>query len=326
MKIAKPRSVRRFLPTAVVVALIPSCNLLCPYNADQFIETQIHAECHFWFACCPAGEHALAVGAGFPNLGNFRDEGACVSERLEQGSALQDVALAITQAEQAGRFKFDAATMQTCVQPRIDALNSCDADFVLGDGAPAVVPEECATLPGEGLVADGDDCFFRFECADKGSDCLPATVFDKIDPEDEPEQPDEVLISRPTICISPLQDGDDCSIDPDRPLAPTACAPGLICFTDDGGDQQCEPPHEDGDDCNSSGDCADGFFCDLTEAPPECAELKGDGDNCTADAECERGLACDLADDDPECVPLLPVNVEICNGVQGADDTTYPSG
>ncbi len=326
MKVAKPVSLRRFLPTGVVLALIPGCYLMCPYNADQFVETQIRAECHFWFACCPAGEHALAAAAGFPNLGNFRDEGACVTERLEEGGFFNDLALAISQAEQGGRFKFDAATFQTCAQPRIDALNACDADFILGDGAPIVVPAECQGVSGTGLVPDGGDCFFAFECAEKGSDCLPANVLDKDeDRAKEAEDPDQVLITRPTICIKPLADGDDCSIDPERTLSPTTCEPGLICFTDSDGDQECQAPHGKGDDCNFASDCDVGLFCDLGEAPPECAELKQEGDDCIADAECDIGLQCDLADDNPECIALLPVEVEICNGVQGVDDVAYPS-
>ena len=319
MKTAKPLSLRRFLPTGVVLALIPGCYLMCPYNVDQFVETQIRAECHFWFSCCAAGEHDLAAN-GFPDLSNFRDEGACVTERLEEGSGFNEFARAIIQAEQAGRFKFDTATFQTCVQPRIDAMNNCDADFVLGDGAPLETPEVCEGVPGTGLVPDGGDCFFGFECAAPGSDCLPESVFDKID--NDPEEPDEILITRPTICIAPLPEGEDCSVDPEKPFAPVTCDPGLICFTDSGnGDQECEQPHQEGEECNFSGDCDVGLFCDAGE----CEELKQDGDDCNADAECDIGLECDLADANPECVAPLPVVVEICNGVQGVADPTYPS-
>lgn len=318
---------RRFLPTGVVLALLPSCYALCPYNADQFVETQIRAECHFWFSCCTVGEHqtALAANGGLPDMSSFRDEGHCVEERLEEGSPLNELARAITQAEQAGRFKFDPAAFQTCFGPRIDALNNCDADFVLGDAAPVEVPESCEGTPGTGLVADRGDCFFAFECAVPGSDCLPGAVLEEADP--DPEEPTEIVITRPTICIAPLKDGDDCSIDPDLPLAPTTCDPGLICFTDvqGDGDQACQPPQEDGDDCTFDNDCEARLFCNSAENPPECTALRGEGDDCNNDGECEVGLECDLDEAVPECAAPLKVEVEICNSVQGAADPTYPS-
>ena len=86
------KTARRFAPLTVALAVMPSCYLFCPYNADQFVETQIRAECHFWFACCTAGEHDIAIlggalnGRAFPDLSQFRDEGHCVEERLEEGS------------------------------------------------------------------------------------------------------------------------------------------------------------------------------------------------------------------------------------------------
>ena len=325
MKSPQPSLVRRLMPTCAMLALIPGCYVMCPYNVDQFIETQTRAECHFWFSCCVAGEHATAAatGRGFPDLSRFRDEEHCVTERLEEGSALNDVARAFQQAEQGGRFRFDAAQMEECQQPRIDALNNCDADFVLGDAAPIDPPDACDEL-GTGLVVDGGDCFFGFECADPGSDCLPANVLDRVDP--DPSEPTEVLISRPSICIAPLKDGDDCSPDPDRPAQPTTCDPGLICFTSiEGTDisQICEPPHAKDEDCNSAGDCDVGLFC----AGQFCDDVKEEGDPCNGSEECKDGLRCDAVDADAElvCVPPLPVIVEICNGIEGTGDVVYPS-
>ena len=320
------KTARRFAPLTVALAVMPSCYLFCPYNADQFVETQIRAECHFWFACCTAGEHALAASRrpDLADMDRFKDEGACIQERLEEGSGANEALRAVIQAEQAGRFKFDAAQFQICQQPLIDAFNTCNADFIIGDAAPLETAPECEQAPGAGLVPDGGDCFFGFECIAPGSDCLSPAVFEKID--DTPEEPDEVLISQPKVCIAPLKEGDDCKTDPDFPLTPTTCEPGIICFTDSDGDQTCEAPHQDGDDCNFDGDCDVGLYCDFNDGSPECANLKQEGKDCAAENECDVGLFCDLAQGvDAECTAALPVNVEICNGVNGTPDPAYPA-
>lgn len=318
---------RRFAPLTVALAVLPSCYLFCPYNADQFVETQIRAECHFWFSCCTAGEHELALTRNpeFADMNRFRDEGSCVQERLEEGSVVNEALRAVTQAEQAGRFKFDVAQFQICQQPLIDALNTCNADFVIGDARPLEVAPECEGVPGVGLVGDQKDCFFDFECAVAGSDCLSPGVLEPFDPDEEPEEPDEELISQPKICIAPIKKGDSCELDPDLPELPATCEPGTICFTQSDGDQECEEPHQQGEDCNFDGDCDVGLYCDPNAGEPECAELKGEGKDCTAENECDIGLFCDLVDANPECTANLPVNVEICNGVNGTPDPTYPA-
>lgn len=318
---ARFATVRRFLPLGLTLAVLPSCYLMCPYNADQFVETTIRAECHFWFSCCTAGEHSNeAAAVRFAALNKFRDEASCVQERLEEGDDANELIRAVTQAEQAGRFKFDAVTWQTCQQPRIDALNNCDADFVLGDGAPLEVPEACRELPpGAGAVPSDGDCYFDFECAVPGSDCLPPSVLEKFDPEETPPEPDEIIITQPKVCIPPIKEGQSCKFDADFPNLPPTCEPGTICFTQDDGDQECEAPHEKGDDCNTSGDCETGLFCDVDS----CDDLHQEGDDCAGDFECDVGLFCDITQAQPECTARLPVKVEICNGVQGVADPTY---
>lgn len=318
---SRPLTLRRFLPLGAALALLPGCYLMCPYNADQFFETQVRAECHFWFACCTAAENLNpAATARFGDLNRFKDEGQCVQERLEEGVDGNVLLRAIVQAEQAGRFKFDAATWQTCQQPLIDALNSCNADFVLGDAAPTEVAEACQGIPGTGTVAADDACYFDFECATPGSDCIDPALDEEVDP--DPEEPEEILVTQPKKCLPPLKEGDDCSVDPDKPLLPTTCEIGTICFTQSDGDQECEQPHQNGDDCNSSADCDVGLFCDAGE----CDDLKGEGDACNAEDECELGLICDFTRAEPECEAPLPVIVEICNGVQGAEDPVYANG
>lgn len=329
--------VRRFAPVAIALAALPACNLMCPSRADQFFETTVRAECHFAFACCTAGEGDILrdVASGLPNMSQYRDEAHCVEERLEEGSLGNELARGIAQAEAAGRFSFDYGVAQGCAEGRINALNNCDADFILGDKAPLETAEVCETVPGDGLVADGGDCFFDFECQIKGSRCLPPSALEDIAPcaGDDDCASDEfcdnnvcvidlgaVIIHDEKICIAPRPQGDDCSIDPERPLL-NFCEADLICITETNGDQTCDLPLLEGDDCVVSSDCERGLFCD--GQPGECTRLKGEGDECFSSQECEIQLFCDTGRNTPTCEAPLPVEVQICNGIQGGDDPKY---
>jgi hypothetical protein len=334
--------VRRFGPIAVALAAMPACNLICPYNADQFFETQVRAECHFYFACCTAGEADVLRERGFPDLSQYRDEGTCVQERLEEGGSLNEGARAIVQAEQAGRFQFDYAIAQQCLEGRINAMNNCDADAVIGDAALTdEVPEVCEGAPGLGKVKDLDPCFFEFECEIPGSICAsPLLLIEEpdacaVDDDCRNDElcdnergicvidPGAIEIHDDKICISPLLEGDDCAQDPDFPLLPSFCEPGTVCFPD-GEDLTCEFLGLEGDECFIDGHCERGLYCDLSDdVPGECAELKGEGDECDSSSECDFPLECDFTRDTPSCEAPLPVDVFICNGIQGADDPVY---
>ena len=332
---------RRFGPIALALLALPACNLTCPYSADQVFETQVRAECHFFFACCTAGEvDVVNEQEGFGDLSRFSDEENCVDERLEEGSDINLFFRGISQAEQAGRFRFDTGVFQSCVEGRINALNSCDADFVLGDAGPLEVSDECSGVPGEGLVDDGDPCFFDYECAIKGSQCLSPGALEN--PEactvDDDCGNDEVCddgfcavdtgvieIHDDKICIRPIEEGEDCSFDPDFPNLPPFCEFGTICITAQDGDQTCEVPREDGDNCLVTSDCERGLFCDLEGGiPGECTPLRGERDDCNSNAECKVGLFCDQSRSTPTCEAPLPVDVFICTGIQGAEDPNYP--
>lgn len=333
--------VRRFGPLAVALAVTPSCYLMCPYAPDQLVESTIRAECHFYFACCTAGEaDVLAAQGRFPDLSTFRDEDHCVRERMEEGSELNEIARGITQAEQAGRFRYDYATAQLCAEGRINALNNCNADFVLGDEAPLDTPEACEIVPGDGLVGDGKPCFFSFECAIPGSQCLPPGVLGDpdtctVDDDCASDEicndrglcefdPGAIIIHDENICIAPIPEGDPCEPDPDFPLLPVFCEFGTRCIADADGDLSCEKPREEGDDCFATTDCKDDLFCDLEGgAPGECTAPRGEGDDCTAEEQCEIQLFCDLGRNEPTCESPLPVEVQICNGIQGGDDPAY---
>jgi hypothetical protein len=241
----------RLAPVAVALATLPACNMIFPYAPDQLFETQVRAECHFVFACCTAGEADVATagptGIAFSDLRRFRDENACIEERLEEGSLSNEIFRALNQAESAGRFTYDATAARTCGEPLINALNSCDADFVLGDKRPLEQSAECdvegpeggdgtASFPGQGHVKDGKQCFYDFECETENSRCLGANAFDEPDScatEDDCrsgetctngfclEEPESIVITDPKICVLPLAETVDCSPDPDRPFLPS---------------------------------------------------------------------------------------------------------
>jgi len=351
---------RRFAPMAVALAAMPACNLMCPYNADQVFETQVRAECHFFFACCTVGEHDVLLGltgpsgTDFADMQRFRDEGHCVQERLEEGSEVNELFRAIVQAEQAGRFQYDASKTQVCGEGVVSAMNNCDADFILGDKGPLETSLECTIDPeaaggdgtggvfGDGKVKSNDPCFFDFECATENSRCLPRTVLDSVDDfdtcvdEDDCRngeicqdnicilEPDAIVIHDDKICIPPFLEGDDCSEDPDFPNLPSFCEEGTICMVDKDGDRSCEFPRFDGENCfGGNRDCERGLFCDASGNEPECAVLKGEGDDCDDTTQCELGLFCDLGRNEPSCEAQLPIDVQICQGIQGADDPVY---
>ena len=316
----------------------------------------MRAECHFFFACCTVGEHDVLLGLGgpsgtdFADMQRFRDEGACVQERLEEGGEVNELFRAIVQAEQAGRFQYDAGKAQVCGEGVISAMNNCDSDFMLGDKGlleTSLDPEAAGGdgtggTFGTGKVKSNDPCFFDFECATENSHCLSRTVFDSVDDFDSCTTkddcrngevcaegicilaPEAVVIHDDKICIPPIEETKDCSIDPDLPNLPSYCEAGIICMSDKDGDRSCKLPRIDGENCfGGTTDCERGLFCDRSGAAPECAVLKGEGDDCDDTTRCELGLFCDLARNEPTCEAQLSVDVQICTGIQGADDHVY---
>jgi hypothetical protein len=336
----KDASFRRFGPLAVALAALPGCNLVCPYAPDQFVETAIRAECRFYFSCCTAGEADIVADVGgVPDLSSYRDEEHCVRERLEEGSPANEAFRGVVQAEQAGRFRYDYAAAQACSEGLINALNSCNADFVLGDARPVEQPEECLAVTGEGLVKDGAPCFFDYECAIKGSQCLSPRVLENPDTCAAPDdcsndeecvngfcvpEADAIIIHDEKVCVAPIPEGDSCEPNPDQPLLPPFCEAGTICLPDNDGDVTCERPRGEGDDCLTTAFCERGLFCEFgNNAQGECTPRFGEGDDCTNDDECEVGLFCDSNRAEPVCTAPLPVEVLICNGIQGGDDPAY---
>ncbi len=86
----------------------------------------------------------------------------------------------------------------------------------------------------------------------------------------------------------------------------------------------CERPRGEGDDCLTTDFCERGLFCEFGgNGQGECTPRFGEGDDCTNDDECEVGLFCDSNRAEPVCTAPLPVEVLICNGIQGGDDPAY---
>ncbi len=107
------------------------------------------------------------------------------------------------------------------------------------------------------------------------------------------------------------------------------CASGFVCEYDDIGDGRCIRVPELGDDCTTTGTCADGLRCEFDNMTGEgtcigpselgepctghsqcesgfcpagfCDALPGEGDSCEGTFACSKGLDCDF--DTNVCVP-----------------------
>ena len=315
------KQIARVLPLGLGLAAAQSCFLLFPYAPDQLSESLVRAECHFFFACCAAGEWDVATGTGLvSDLSRFRSEQECIQERVEEGINMTPwgvPATEIQQAESAGRFKYASADAQACFQPLIDALNQCQVTKILGNER-VELPSTCGTIPGQGLVKNEGDCFSDFECGEfPGSQCIDPDLL--LDPDDRPDPADGTVINAPGVCLAPLAPGDSCTPDADNPDLPVFCDPGFACLPEDGefGDPVvCREPYEEGDACPGFG-CAEDLLCDAVDA--ECKGLKRNGVDCADGDECESGF-CDTSLAEPECDDLPTIDVRICDGVEGAND------
>jgi hypothetical protein len=289
---------------AAALALASSCNFFFPFAPDQVCETEIRAICHFVHACCNASERVV-----FGGLANFRSEGDCVNELLaEQGSCGN--ALAVHEATQQGRFEYDGALAERCQKPRVDALNSCNADAVLGEALEE--DPACAGLGsgnfafGTGKVAEDGRCFNAFECAEPGSVC---------DPLEDVEGDGQILITRVGTCRSPAKEGQDCSADGSDGL----CEPGTFC---DFQTEECTAIDllNNGEACFADGQCESGFCNDVqVNVQPSCDDRLDDGADCLDDNDCDSRI-CDP--NDRVCLAPEAIVVEACNGLQG-DDTQF---
>lgn len=285
------RSTRRWSLVVFMPWLFAGCWFLSPTSLDGVAEAEIRASCHFAFSCCTPAERGTFFGLA------FRDEGACVAEGLEQSSSqnlLADRAKAVVAA---GKGTFNQARADECRKPALEAMNSCDAQTVIGGVAPDPKCDGEATRGFvEGNVDDGDDCNDDIECADFGF-C------------DRVTDADEDTITTAGSCVAARDEGDKCFDDGEA----FACFPGLACTPNDGGTEfTCKEPEllDDGDDCDDDSQCASGFCvedetrtCSFSDLPCQ------DDTDCDEDnfEFCESTFSGACGDND--------VEVEICDGL-----------
>lgn len=236
----------------VVLALVGSssaagCWFFGPTSLDGMGEANIRAQCHFAFACCTAPERSAYYG-----LGAYRDEATCVEVTLEDGNYSHLLAARAKAVVGAGNGEFDGQRADECTRPMLDALNSCDADAVLG-GANVLDPL-CGADAGRmfvvGKLADGEDCTDDLECAGYGT-CVV-------------EDPPENTITIAGQCRASRAEGEVC-------FDPTAtepeyfnCVPGTSCVSGDPGESstcQTSAGADNGEPCFNHFEC-DSAYCD----------------------------------------------------------------
>lgn len=284
-----------FWSFALLPALASSgCWFFSPTGLDGTVEALTRADCHFAFACCTPPERQSFFAR------NFRDEGTCVSESLEQGSGGNVVVDRAKAVIAAGNGEFQQERADECLKPTLDALNNCDADAVLGAGA--ANDPVCAAEQARGFVAgsidDGDGCNDDIECADFG-------VCDRSD-----NDPD--VVTTEGECRAAKPEGEDC-LNPDGGFF--ACFPGTFCTPDANGDFTCEEFElkGDGEACDVDSECESGS-CDGGEEVFACFF---DGAPCT---EATEAIDCDVAIGD-SCEATFSsvcaandLSVEVCDG------------
>jgi hypothetical protein len=305
---------RLFLLAPACAHLLANCNLLFAFAPDQVCETFIRAQCRFAFNCCDATERLVFAGGA----GQFRNEGECIQELLEEGGGNCLNSFVVHEAVNQKRFEYDTALAESCIKPAIDALNNCEAGAI--DPNALEIPEGCEDVDGlafgTGKVADEGRCFATFECATPESACV---VFDEEDRELDDET--QVLVTAVGACFPPAKEGEDCSeSETDEAGTDGRCEVGTFC-EQDGDDFECAPLLAVDDDCNADVECETGF-CNGVDAEFVCAELLDDGDECIENNDCLSELCLDDGDGTLVCTAQLQFVVEACNGLQG-DDTAF---
>lgn len=280
------------LPAALALTPLSSCWCITPTGLDGVVEAFIRADCHFAFVCCTAPERAQFFTR------SFRDEGACVAESLEEGNGGNVVTDRAKVVIAAGKGTFDQERADECLKPRLDALNSCDSEAILGGGLPG--DPVCAAEQARGFVVgnveDGDDCNDDIECADFG-------VCDRSGNDDD-------TITTAGECKAARAEGEEC-IDNDGNVF--ACFPGTFCINDGQGNFTCEQVEllADGEDCFDDAQCESNFCeerstftCVISGEP--CTEA-------TQEADCPA-LGDFCGEDEEQVCAANDVSVEVCDG------------
>lgn len=204
-----------------------------------------------------------------------------------------------------------------------------------GIGEPCDVPESCAgrcdrslgqcVPPGE----VGAECIRNEECAEGLVCAIAGPTFRCMAPGRLGEACVEVLegsgCAAGLACRSgrcgPLPgSGEDCG-------SSGECAEGLVC-RDERGDLKCGAPRALGEPCRSNRECGSAGRCDWDTS--RCAPRRTEGSPCLADDDCTGDLRCLLVPEvfELRCLPPIPVG-ERCESygcVEGAYCATESTG
>lgn len=204
---------------------------------DTVCDDVAEVACFDMYRCCSEGEIEQTLGVSDP-----RTQAQCV-----------DDVRAICQ-RQIGAFdfslknkhvRFDANIMNTCLEAFVAPADACVTIEAMRPWT-----EACMDSAWVGIVTNGGQCDFAYECA-KDSFC-----------------------SASRVCTALPGDGMSC--------ATQGCASGLFC---DAG--TCHPLVGAGGACTSTAQCQDDLFCDTSAATRTCTPLHKIGEACTGNGSCE---------------------------------------
>ena len=238
----------------VVIVIGLSCGIACgggssppSVNTDKsnLCEQIAAVACYDLYQCCSEGEIEHDLGITTPES---QDQcNSDVNKLCERDLATVESSLA------ANRVTFDASVLNTCLKSLLPPANECaTVDTMLPWTA------GCMMSPYVGNVADGDMCFYNYECKGTG----PGTSYCS---------PDQTCMALPG-------NGMPCSAQ--------GCAQGTYCNTTTGTDT-CQPLQGAGGPCISVTDCMTGLYCDATTGAGTCQPLLAGGEACTSSTACE---------------------------------------
>lgn len=275
----------------VSILLVSALGSACGVSPVELSKNILESQCYFTSECCAAAEIDAARDLGFPSNPLGMDK--CVEARSESFSNWEFIAL--QEAVDAGRIRWDGARAAECYQPLIDSAYNCKVNEFLSNeySLSSGEKEGCEIVDFiEGLVEDGEPCYRSLECATAGAYC---------ERDERDDDAEELVITAVGSCVPPLAKGADCTGD-------GRCAPGSFC---DG--SVCTAYIAAGESCGT-GVCEPGTDClnGVCRAPLEV------GDACENDWQCASGACEYVADLAGTCVAVgetqPEVIYEICTG------------
>jgi hypothetical protein len=274
-------------------------------KASNICSEVAEVACYNLYRCCDEGliEEVLAVDEP-------RSEADCrqdMERRCERSIATREWSYGNQRAT------FDGDAMTTC----LEALIAPDDDCSLVDTkAPWV--EACKASAWKGAVADGNECYYPWECASESSYCAPNRTCTSLPVENQPCASGQCaagLFCDFGTCEKLLTMGEACT-------GTAQCNSGLYCDRNVGGDGTCQPliatdmACESDESCESK-DCLPGVCAGSTQScftDGQCTgTCEGSTRLCTTDAGC--GGTCSVSGF--TCTGPLDCNTgETCNLVR----------